>query len=167
MLTEQHRQEALSRAYIQAVTGKLGMSCSFANFDYGIDLTINDIVELDGHFVESGFRLDIQAKSSVNAEVEKDFVTYKLEVKAYDTLRVETQVPRILVLLVLPTQESQWVDQDEERLILRKCAYWISLKGRGPITNQARITIRIPRTNLFAVEGLRSIMEMVKQGGDL
>ena len=143
------------------------MSCSFANFDYGIDVTVNEIIDANGHFFESGFRLDIQAKSSVNAKVEKDFVTYALEVKAYETLRVESQVPRILVLLVLPAHESQWVDQDEERLILRKCAYWVSLRGRGPITNQARITIRIPRTNLFAVEGLRSIMEMVKQGGDL
>ncbi len=167
LLTQQHRQEALSRAYIQAVTGKLGMSCSFANFDYGIDVTINDIIELNGQYFESGFRLDVQAKSSVNAKVEKDFVAYALEVKAYETLRVNTRVPRILVLLVLPPQESEWVDQDEERLILRKCAYWISLKGRGPITNQTRITIRIPRGNLFSVDGLRTIMETVKQGGDL
>ena len=151
MLTQQHRQEALSRAYIQAVTGKVGMSCSFANFDYGIDATINDIMELNGRYFESGFRLDIQAKSSINAKVENDFVIYALEVKAYETLRVDSQVPRILVLLALPTQQSEWVDQDEERLIVRRCAYWISLKGHGPITNQARITIRIPRGNLFTV----------------
>ena len=59
------------------------------------------------------------------------------------------------------------MDQDEERLILRTCAYWISLKGRGSITNQTRVTIRIPRYNVFSAEGLRTIMETVKQGGDL
>jgi hypothetical protein len=167
LLTQQHRQEALSRAYIQAVVGKVGMSFSFANFDYGIDLTINDIIELNGHYFESGFRLDVQAKSSVNAKVENDIVTYALEVKAYEALRVNSRIPRILVLLALPTQESEWAEQDEERLILRKCAYWISLKERGPTTNEARITIRIPRTNVFTFEGLRTIMETVKQGGDL
>jgi hypothetical protein len=167
LLTQQHRQEALSRAYIQAVVGKVGMSCSFANFDYGIDLIINDITELNGNFFESGFRLDVQAKSSVNAKVEKDFVTYALEVKAYETLRVNTRIPRILVLLVLPTQEPEWMDQDEERLILRKCAYWISLKGRNLVANRTRVTIRIPRGNLFSVQGLQTIMETVKKGIDL
>jgi len=169
MLTQQHRQEALSRAYIHAVTGKLGLNCLFYNFDYGIDVTVSSLFRYEGRIEESGFKLDIQAKSSINATVKDDYVHYALEVRAYDMLRrIECGCPRILVLLLLPEDEKEWLDQNEERLILRKCAYWASLKGRGELDkNQTRVTIRIPRVNLFTVEGLREIMIKVERGVEL
>jgi hypothetical protein len=57
------------------------------------------------------------------------------------------------------------MDQDEERLILRKCAYWVSLRGYAPTANQKRITIRVPRQNLFSVQNLKGIMDTIEQGG--
>jgi Domain of unknown function (DUF4365) len=169
LLTQQHRQEALSRAYIQAVASKLGMSCSIANFDYGIDLTVNHITRIDEYYSESGFKLDIQAKSSVNTTIDNDTVSYALNVRAYENLRIDIDgmTPRILVLLLLPEQETEWLEQDEERLILRRCAYWICLKGYGPTTNSSTITVTIPRANLFNAEGLHSLMDRIRWKGGL
>ena len=40
MLIRTHRQESLSRAYIQAIASRCGLNCSFREFDYGIDVTV-------------------------------------------------------------------------------------------------------------------------------
>jgi hypothetical protein len=167
LLTRQHRQEAVSRAYIQAVVGKVGMSCSITNFDYGVDLTVNHLTIADGHYFESGFKLDIQAKSSVNATIGNDTVSYALDVRAYENLKIDSKTPRILVLLLLPEHESEWLEQDEERLILRIRAYWICLKGYGPTANSSTITVAIPRGNLFNIEGLQGIMDRIVWKGGL
>jgi hypothetical protein len=63
LLTKNHRQEALSRAYIQAVAARCGMSCSFRDFDYGIDVTVHEIKRRGEHYAEWAVSLDIQAKS--------------------------------------------------------------------------------------------------------
>jgi hypothetical protein len=44
LLTKQHGQEALSRAYVQAIAGACGMGYSLPNPDYGIDLPLEDIL---------------------------------------------------------------------------------------------------------------------------
>ena len=80
MMTQQHRQEALSLAYIQAVAAMCGLTHSFPSKDYGIDIRLHDIERRGVRFVESGVRLDIQAKSTTAiALTELDFI-YDLDV---------------------------------------------------------------------------------------
>jgi hypothetical protein len=43
VLTRIHRQEALSRAYVQAVAAKARLSISAPTPDCGIELSLNDI----------------------------------------------------------------------------------------------------------------------------
>jgi hypothetical protein len=107
-------------------------------------------------------------KSSINAAIEHDHVSYELEIRAYEILRDDTaEGPRILVLLVLPKDEREWIEQDEEGLIMRKFAYWISLRGHPETANHQSITIRIPRRNLFGMKNLQDIMDTISEGGVL
>jgi Domain of unknown function (DUF4365) len=166
VLTAAHRQEGLSRAYVQAVAARCGMSYSCPTPDYGIDLSLHEIVVEGARRFESGYRLDIQAKSTTQSRVEPAAVRYDLEVAAYDTLRSARVVcPRILVVLVLPADESQWLSLSEDEMILRRCAYWLSLTGSRPTTNRRSIRLRIPRTNTFTVESLQGILARIKAGG--
>src|SRR6516164_4105797 len=87
VLSRGHRQEGLSRAFIQAVAAHCGMSCSFRDFDYGIDTTLNHLKVRGGRHVESGYRLDVQTKSTTRAILNTSDVIHDLEVKAYDDLR--------------------------------------------------------------------------------
>jgi hypothetical protein len=168
LISQQQRQEDLSLAYLLAVVARSGMTFDPPKRDFGIDGTISPIASRRGRLIPSGVKLDIQLKSSVNATVEDQYVSYALEVRAYEILRNDDPrigTPRILVLFLLPNDEGEWLDQDEEPLIMRKCAYWISLKGHPPTTNQKSITIRIPRKNLFGVDKLRGIMDTLNRGG--
>jgi Domain of unknown function (DUF4365) len=168
VLIQTHRQEALSRAYIQAVTARCGMSCSFRDFDYGIDVTLHEITRRENRYVETGFNLDIQAKSTINAIVEEQQIKYDLEVKAYDDLRdTEVGTPRILVVLCLPPPEGLWMAMTDAELVLRRCAYWLSLRGWDATTNQDTVRVPIPRANRFWVEGLQGIMRQIRAGEDL
>lgn len=168
MLTRNHRQQVMSRVYVQAIAGRCGLTCSLRDFDYGIDLTLHDIRRRDRRHMESGFKLDVQAKSTTMRNLKADEVVYDLDVKNYEDLR-DPQVgcPRILVLLVLPEDEAQWSEQTEEHLLLRRAAYWISLKGREPTNNQKTVPVLLPRANLFSVQALQSLMDKVRRGEPL
>src|ERR1700730_13566665 len=70
VLTRNHRQEALSRAFVQAVAARSGLMCSAPReYDYGIDLTLHLIQRRGSQYAESGFRLDLQLKSTVEKNV--------------------------------------------------------------------------------------------------
>ena len=168
MITRQQVQEDLSLAYLRAVVAKVGLTYDLPMRDFGIDGTTSRITRKHGRLVPSGVRLDVQLKSSINATVENDYVSYELDIRAYEILRDDTaESPRILVLLILPKDEREWIEQDEERLIMRKCAYWISIRGYAGTANLKSITIRIPRGNVFSMGNLRDMMDTINQGGIL
>ena len=163
MLIKSHRQEALSRAYIHAIAGSCGLSCSFRDFDYGIDLTVHEIKQRNSNYFETGSRIDIQAKSCTAPLATDGPIVYDLEVRSYDILRESPATsPRILVLLILPGNEEDWTTQDEDGLTLRKCAYWTSLRGMPETLNVNSIRLRIPRTNVFSAPSLRELIIKVR-----
>jgi hypothetical protein len=154
------REESLSLAYIQAVAGMCGLIWSRPQHDLGIDMTLDMVAERNGRFGPLGFKLDIQAKSTTDFVRTEREVKYDLLRKNYDDLR-DTSVgtPRILVLLLLPDNESDWLVTTEAALVLRHCAYWLSLKGSPPTANTETVRITLPRSNLFTVQTLQSMME--------
>lgn len=166
MLIQSHQQEALSRAYVQAIAARAGMSFSLPSNDYGIDLTLNDIEVRGVRWGESGHKLDVQAKSTTKAQVRTTGIKYNREVQAYEDLRVvHSGCPRILVLLVLPEDERRWCEQTEDNLILRHCAYWLSLQGLPRTRNRKTVQVVIPKTQVFSADALRAMMKRIKAGG--
>jgi hypothetical protein len=164
VLTRNHRQEVLSRAYVQAVAGRCGLSCSFREFDYGIDLTVHEIRRRGRRYYESGFKLDVQAKSTTVGNRGDTHVHCDLPVANYDDLRDrEVGCPRILVLLALPEDEDAWTSETEDHLLLRHAAYWLSLKGYPPVANQKTVRVPIPRGQLLSVPALRDLMNRVRR----
>lgn len=155
----------MSRAYVHAVAAIAGMGCSFFDFDYGIDMTVHEVTLRGNRRVFSGFKVDIQLKSTMNARVEQGNVVYSLEKKTYDDL-ITTNVgtPRILVVLLMPEDEMKWLAQSDEELVFRGCAYWVSLLGQPPLPNVASATIRIPVENRFSGAALRKMMDSVRTG---
>jgi Domain of unknown function (DUF4365) len=166
LITKQHRQEDLCIAYVQAVVSGAGMILDLVRRDYGIDGWISRIVNKNGRLVpSSGLPLRVQLKSSAHASFDNDHLKYALNERNYDILSdKKATLPSVLVLLLLPTHEEEWIEQDDERLILRKCAFWQSLRGLPETKNDSRVTISIPRKNLWNAENLLGIMNRIEQG---
>lgn len=164
MMTRNHRQEALCRAYVQAIAALAGVGTGNYAFDYGVDMSLRAILQSDNLHQDARVQLDLQLRSTTRANVSETQVSYDLNVRTYEYLRIPSWIHCILVLLVLPGDEAQWLSQSVEELIVRHCAYWISLEGSEPTTATSSVRITIPRTQVFSVEAVRSFMDRLMQG---
>lgn len=168
LITSQHRQESLTRAYVQAIAGHAGLLFSTDNFDYGMDMSLHAVTTRTDaktgkrRYCTSGAVLHVQLKSTTTALVAANEIRYDLAVDAYDELRRETvATPRILVLHVQPRAEPRQLVQTTEALALAGCCYWASLRGCPEVSNTKTFRIRIPTTNVFSVDQLRRIMKHI------
>jgi len=154
-----------SYAYVRAVAHAAGYFVQESNrtFDAdGVDLTV--LARTANGNVRSP-RLDIQLKATAKAVTEDPF-PFDLEIKNYDELRsTELQVPRVLVVVVVPDEVTHWVTANETELVMRHCGYWLSLRGKPSTANEATIRVRISRAACFHVDPVRAMMERIKLRG--
>src|SRR3954453_17082426 len=112
MLTRNDRQEALTRAYVRVIAAQAGTIVGEPEVDYGLDLFIRPVTLRDGRRRDVGPQLDLQLKSTTRAAVGDTHLACDLDAVYYNDLREPSEFsPRILVVLVLPSDEAQWVAQ--------------------------------------------------------
>ena len=159
LLTAPDREEALSRVYARAVAAVAGYVTADTDFDRdGVDLRIQS-----GGAMRPA--LDLQLKATINLRASPDgHYRFPLNRRNYDLLRVETQTPRLLVVLDLPRKEERWVTITAEKLVIRRRAYWLSLRNCDATDNQSSITVRIPMRNVFDVDNLKALMDQSRRG---
>jgi hypothetical protein len=153
------REEALSRAYVAAVAAGAGYVTSVMDFDRdGVDIQIR----AGGTMRPS---LDIQLKATINlGEAKGGAFRFPLKRRNYDLLLAETMIPRILVVLSLPRNQTDWLQVTSDHLILRRCAYWASLGGLSETGNKESVTILIRSSNRFDVDSLKALMQQARKG---
>ncbi|MCK6502146.1 DUF4365 domain-containing protein [Myxococcota bacterium] len=160
-----HRQEAFSLAYVRAVAATAGFRVQDGTQpdDDSVDLTI--AARGPGGTVRSP-RLDLQLKCQLGRPADEPTWPYDLKAKNYEDLRhTDLQVPRILVVVAVPDDVNTWLEQDEERLLMRHCGWWVSLRGLAASTNTNTVRVQVPRAQRFDVAGLTAIMARLGQGG--
>ena len=159
LLTTTDREEAMSRAYAYAVASGAGYVTATYDMDRdGVDLRIQS-----GGAMRPA--LELQLKATINLGAADDgFYHFPLAIRNYDLLRIETQTPRLLVVLDLPREQEQWMIVNAEELVLRRRAYWLNLRGGEKVANQMSVTVKIPASNVFNVENLRRLMEQSRAG---
>lgn len=169
-MTEAHIKETISRAYVNAIAARVGMTVATSSLDYGFDGTIKDIEydPLAKQYSETGFGIDFQLKATVNAAPKNGVVKYSLEVKNYRTL-IKTRVgtPRILIVYSMPREENDWMSVGSDETAFRKCAWWCSLKGYPEVSNKERVTVEIPMSQQLTPDTLAELMKKVKGGAEL
>ena len=67
-------------------------------------------------------------------------------------------------MTIVPPTRDEWLHQNTERLLARRCAYWENLKGRQPTANRETITIEIPKSQIFSPENLADLMRRADTG---
>ncbi len=153
-------QEQFSNAFILAIAALAG--CGAAAPEPDVD-SIDWILSCR---LPRRPKLDLQVKSTRAVLEGGDHVSYSLKRKNYDDLSLpELLAPRLLVLVVVPEDPADWLHTSPEQLVLRHCAYWLSLAGAPPTDNERSVTVQVPRANLFTVEGLTSLMQRINEGG--
>ena len=164
MMTREHRQEALCRAYVQAVAAAAGVGISKPEPDYGIDLSLREIVLMDGRYQDTSVQIDLQLRATTQASIRGTVLTYDLDVNTYNKLRNSSVgCPRFLIVLLLPDVEDEWVNQSLDQLSIRHCAYWLSLEGVPPSTANYSVRVAIPLENVFSPISARNLLQRAKE----
>ena len=155
------RKERFSLAYINAVAAQADCEVIEPRVDRGsVDgilkrATIEEII---------GF----QAKSTLRDIISQDGgqLNFPLPIRDYDNLRTAIS-PFILIVVLLPEDETEWLAQTHDELCLRYCAYWLSLAGWREVTNINNVTVHIPTTNVFGNHQLTDLMGRAARGETL
>jgi hypothetical protein len=162
-LTNNDIESELSYAYLHAVASKVGASCSIANRSLdgnGIDAAITGWGPFAGGGYLEEVTVHVQLKATITIPVEQNgHLSYFLsETRRYDDLRADTvSVPRILVLMFLPANAADWLTISPNELIMKKCAYWTSLRGAVASTNKTGETVYLPKAQILDTNNLTDI----------
>ncbi len=124
LLSDDDIESEMSAAYVHAVAAHAGYNCGPPP---GLDRDSIDIqISCSGHRRP---KVDAQLKATINLVGNETHFNYPIKIKNYDDLRIDTQTPRILIVLDLPKSKEEWLLISRERLIIQRSAYWVSLKG--------------------------------------
>lgn len=152
-------ESSLSIAYVHAVAAHAGYTCGEPP---GPDRDSVDIQIAAGGSMRP--KIDLQLKATTRLSGSGEDFSFPLKVKNYEDLRIETQTPRILVVLDLPAEREEWLSVTVEELVIRRAAYWLSLKGWPPTENSVSVTVRIPKSNIFDTNTLCDLMAKSRTG---
>ena len=160
------RKEQFSRAFIHAIATVAGYTMSRPEVDDdSIDMTL---AARGGAGTSRRPRLDIQIKCTQVDDGDEENFVYDLKLKNYNDLKIDTIVPRILVIVLVPDQDVEtWLEFTKDETRLRRTAYWCSLCGAPETTNQKSVRVSTPRTNLFSPANLITLMERANRGEPL
>lgn len=157
------QKEQFSKAYVQAVAACAGFSWSVPSVD-------DDSIDMCLHRTGGGGtirspRLDLQIKCTDRESPMTAQFSYSVKLKNYDDLRDESvMVPRILIVVLVPDSLPDWLTHSETELTLRRCGYWLSLRGMPDSTNATGQTVQMNRLQQFNVDSLQAMMDRISNG---
>lgn len=167
-MIEEHIKESLSLRYIELIAAFNGYKTSSSYPDYGTDLEIKEvdfrIENQHKRYLETGRELKFQLKATTENSIviEDEIIKYDLNSSTYNDLlkRKNTKSPLILILFVLPSDKTNWLNISDNELITRKCAYWFFPdKTELLTTNSATKRIFINKKNFISNETLNQLFE--------
>jgi hypothetical protein len=159
----------LSYAYLHAVASLAGFGCELHGRiadNAGKDAQVNIHEQLSAASAFRDFSIEVQLKACKNKPAPKNgFLPFSLPIQNYDKLRsVENLAPHLLVVLFLPHAKADWLDATPEHLVLRKCAYWVSLFGAREVQDRRSRTVYLPEANTLNPANLRSLASTFSEG---
>lgn len=176
MITRDHAQEGLSRAYIHAVSAAARVNAALnSEFDYGFDGFFNMVIDrgIDTdrkhheRFINDGYPISFQLKCSWTWTETADHINWNIKTKTYNDLVYRNSSPggvrAVLILMCLPRNEIDWLAQDEDSLLLRRCCYYQFLTGPLVPNDNSTKLISIPRANVFSPASLLRELEDEKR----
>lgn len=155
------QKEMFSYAYIEAVDSVAGYSIFRKDRpmdNAGIDLSIEAPEPVEEVIFP---RIDAQVKCTASETIIKEnCIKFPLPVNNYKTLiNPRAILPLILIVVLVPSNINDWLKITEEDILMKKCGYWVSLRGQKPTKNTNSITVELPRQNLLTPTNLKEMME--------
>ena len=156
-MTLNDQKRAFSEAWLQAVAAAagFGMQTGTNPDDQSVDLTIASKVQ----GMVKNPRLDVQLKCTAEDPGAEGNIAFHLPQNNFDDLRDENvAVPKILVVVFVPRNSEDWMEQNDSMLVLYRCAWWHSLRGLDASGNSTSTKVELPREQILTTQTLQAIM---------
>jgi len=157
--------ETLQVGYLHAVAAAAGCSLAQPFPDNGIDWHLSHSSR--AHTVDDEVTIKVQLKSTYQVAPHPPGPTFAFTLDnehLAKLARSPVSVHKILVVMLVPRTQSEWLRASHDRLELRHCCYWINLAGHAA-TGRHKTTVRIPTARIFDDRALCEIMARVGAGG--
>ncbi|WP_304583708.1 DUF4365 domain-containing protein [Acutalibacter muris] len=161
-MTPEQAKEDMSISYISAVCAYAGVEYDTIRHDGdSTDGLIKKLITIDGtRKFAAQMRVQLKCTSSLTQYKDNgDSYTYTLKVKNYNDLIRPATTPIILGLLILPADETIWLEWTEEELRIKGCMYWADFSGFTESTNSHSIDVRIDKKNVLNSSTIVRILE--------
>lgn len=157
--------ETLQVGYLHAVAAAAGCSLAQPFPDNGIDWHISH--SSHGHGVDDEVTIKVQLKCTYQVAPRPPGPTFGFTLENEHLVklaRTPVSVHKILVVMLVPRTQEEWLRAGHDRLELRHCCYWTNLAGHAA-TGKRKTTVRIPTARIFDDRALCEIMTRVGAGG--
>lgn len=171
-MTENDVEAELSYAYVHAIAAKAGVACQCTTRtadNMGIDASLHIVKDFGEGATLTELSINLQLKATVAKPSLRDGrLSYSLDLASYNKLRQTTIYPRrFLVVLFLPAERNDWLVHSQDHLVVRRCAYWVSLTGADASSNTSSQTIYLPESQLFSPDALLTLLGRVAREEEL
>lgn len=145
-------QGGYGEAFVDVLAAAAGVSSARPYPDNGFDRSVGP------RFAKQS-PIELQIKTESNPTWVKRELRFALDVAAYDLLRSETTSGRFLVVVVVPPVQTEWVSDSGVLTVLRRRAYFQSLRGSPETLNTKTITVSLPLCNVLTPQVLTRLTE--------
>ncbi|MFJ7188860.1 DUF4365 domain-containing protein [Streptomyces bacillaris] len=157
--------ETLQVGYLHAVAAAAGCSLSQPFPDNGIDWHVSHGAA--AHTVDDEVTIKVQLKCTYQIPPHPAGGAFSFTLDNAHLVklaRTPVSVHKILVVMIVPRSQDEWLSAGPGSLDLRHCCYWTNLAGHA-VTGRYRTTVRIPTSRIFDDRALCDIMARVGAGG--
>ena len=166
MYTNNIQKEEFSIAYVHAIAALAKCNVGHWHIDNdSVDISLRASVPDGKQTIYP--QLDIQLKCTDEDISHDDGIHFPLKKKNYDDLRARVVNQRLLVVVCVPEDVTNWAEQDTEKLSLKKCGYWLAPSNFPDSDNKTSVIVKIPHENIFSAEILIQAMKTIADGGIL
>jgi hypothetical protein len=153
-------EKEFSHAYVQAIAAVAGVAWSIPSVDDdSVDISLH---KRGGNGSIRSPRLDLQLKCKATQSPSEAEFSHSLKIKNYDDLRDPfVQIPRLLVVVLVPDDLTDWLCCSESELVMRRCGYWLNLRGLPASGNATSQTVQLKRSQIFDPQSLCGIFARI------
>ncbi len=150
-------KEVFSVAYILALAAQAGLN----TLEPRVDDDSVDLMVLGSGF--AGRRRDpaisLQLKCTSQELINGAHIKFPLKLKNYNDLRGRNvSNPRYLVVLLVPTDQTAWMQHHPEHVSLHNNCYWVSIMDHPETANTDSVTVDVPLSQRLTTAQLKQLM---------
>ncbi|HWE91873.1 MAG TPA: DUF4365 domain-containing protein [Pseudonocardiaceae bacterium] len=160
-LDPNQHQGLFGEAFIRVLAAAAGLTVARTDPDVtGDDFTLGYKGPLLG-IRHPKFEVQVKSWRHSNAKRDDEFWRYRMERKHFNELAGDDfMLPRFLFLVIVPDHWPEYTTSDPGSLLVRHCAYWVSLVDRQRVDEDlpGRVPVSVPVRNVLATDTLLSLI---------